>query len=790
MADEVKALEVKVTTSGDPAGAQQVEQALERVVNTAKRAGDGAQDAGRKTSELGNAAENTARKADQAAQATERQAIATDAQRQAAEQATGAAEKLNAEAERSAEAGEAAAAALDQTNEAAGESAESIDEVARRMAEANAKAAEWGNTIARLNNDQLLELEERLRESIKLLDAQGKSSDEARQKLEQLHSLRLDRLSQSMGETARRGSDLTKVATGVQKELRGIQQAGQGANQVLTGLSQGGIGGLITAGRGTATVIRTLATGALSGVLLPAIAAAGAAIFALNKKAEQLEKQIEKMFEEGARRSKEYAEAVERMRAESAKSLEAHVQQIERVAASYTDLIQRMDAAAARQAKVEQANVDAELAKVDRDEQAALAKAKTPEERQRISEAAQDRRTQIRDRADFAVIDTEVLQSRLQAEEATKAVAKAESELAAARVDAEKKAKDAEVARRVAVQTGKESGADSDAAKGARDSAKLADEAAKAAADNVEKLAKSVQSLVDTAEQRARDAEDTEKFIAPAKRAKKQSEVEGRQIQQGADTAARVKELEQEAQDAASRGDFAAQDKAVAERRRLILAKQQRDRAASEAAAPFSPNHLQRVPKDVQIAGEKGTPSINGEVPTAAPKPSSGGKITRGDRAIEVKSGDEGAVRAQQEKDAEAAKVAAQEIVATQANTQTLQQVNASLQELIGAFGKIATAQAHPTAAAVAAPSDAQPADTSEPGDAPAANAAPAPSREVADAARQASGEIAKATGEAVGAIKELGGTVAKGQHAMKREIQAQNRAMEKQDIRQKNARP
>ncbi len=208
-------------------------------------------------------------------------------------------------------------------------------------------------------------------------------------------------------------------------DIRGLSQAGAGLNQTMSGLSQGGVTGLINAFRGLANVVKGLAASALGGVLLPILASAAAAFAYLSKKANENAAAISKMYKDGAEQAKAYEASLKEVKEAAEKSLEAQLQAVNRLADGYKQLIASMDEAASRIGNLRGAEKELALSKIDRDEAAALAGAKTDKERESIKLASASARAGVNGQYGRAAIENDVLGAKVREENANRAISQA-----------------------------------------------------------------------------------------------------------------------------------------------------------------------------------------------------------------------------------------------------------------------------------------------------------------------------------------------------------------------------
>ncbi len=212
------------------------------------------------------------------------------------------------------------------------------------------------------------------------------------------------------------------------KELKSLKEAGSGANQVMTGLQEQGLGGLLTAGRGAIATIRALATGAIGGLLIPVLAVAGGALIALRKIAEQNEKDIKRIFDSHGKAAELYQTKLAELTAATTKDFDAQLKKIQEIAAAYDSVATSIDKAYSRQEKFNAAQESLKSSQTDLAEKKELANAKTPEQEAAIKQKFADRRLASDTQKQFRDFDTVDLQATRQKEEAQKAQLDARNE--------------------------------------------------------------------------------------------------------------------------------------------------------------------------------------------------------------------------------------------------------------------------------------------------------------------------------------------------------------------------
>jgi len=307
---------------------------------------------------------------------------------------------------------------------------------------------------------------------------------------------------------------LADAANDAGKKVGQFKDAAAGAGNVVGGLAQaseGGINGLLGLGRaaeGVRNVLKGLGSTALLAPLLAAFGAVSAAVLALNGRARANRREMELLFKAQEERATALKKVLAELETQSVKSLEAQVAAVKRLTTAYDELLGRMDDATARQKQITEATVSREKALLDRDEQAALAKARTPEERAKITASFAEQRDTLGARVAFAAIETDELNARNRARAAQDAVGARSGALSGAEVDAAAKAQ-ARADAEAAVKAIPKDEFNSANAQATRDALKAAVEAERLSQANLSALRDEVAKLSATAENEAAAAQQT-----------------------------------------------------------------------------------------------------------------------------------------------------------------------------------------------------------------------------------------------------------------------------------------
>jgi hypothetical protein len=224
-------------------------------------------------------------------------------------------------------------------------------------------------------------------------------------------------------EAQKRAASASRTLT---KELGAMRLAGQGVNNVLNGLSQGGIGGMIQAGRGLVDISRAASAGV--GVLTsalklagPAALAAGAAIALMKKAAADNQKEMEKVWDDAAKNREARTKAFEENTQRVIAALKEEKKAVEEVALAYERRQAGIEGSYAREAKLDPAQdalADAQLAEAER---AAMAKATTPEAKAQVKENFRRQREGLDVRRKLVGFDNADLRAGLETQAAEEA---------------------------------------------------------------------------------------------------------------------------------------------------------------------------------------------------------------------------------------------------------------------------------------------------------------------------------------------------------------------------------
>lgn len=359
------------------------------------------------------------------------------------------------------------------------------------------------------------------------------------------------------------------AARGASKEFTALKQSGDDVRRVFTGIqgaAEGGtrgIVGMLNAGRGLVGIFARIGS-VLAGPVGLGLGAAAAGIAYLGRVAKQNQAAIEKVFAEAATRSGDLKTSVEALQKESEKSFAAQVKDVEALEASYGRLLATMDRVGAATKLLNESRTGVLNATMDRDEQAALAKAKTPEERERIARQFATKRLTLQQERDVAGLsDTELnAKNRLEAAQRASRGFFGQREQAEAAVAAAER--DSANATAAAAEVGRGAGIGSSAHQQALAEANRAAAALKAARENATGIFEKTAGGIDKADAEQQQARATLELVELQRQQVKLAQ-ETLQIARTTAAKPQLEDARARAQAAMQAGDAAAQDKAVAE---------------------------------------------------------------------------------------------------------------------------------------------------------------------------------------------------------------------------------
>lgn len=390
---------------------------------------------------------------------------------------------------------------------------QSIEQMADSFAQANTKGAEFGSTIAKLNNEQLLALEERLRSDIKAAGELGQNTDGLKKKLEEVYSTRTSQLDSSLDGLASRSRSAEPGIANLSKTVGSLKTASAGAQQAMNGLAQGGIGGLVQAGRGAITVFTALGSSAIGAVLIPALAAAGAGVIAFNKIIDANREKLDRWAKESDERAAKLKASFESIEAAAKKSLEAQLSDVDKLIASYGELTNAIDRSRQKVADKNAAERDRKIAEINAREAEALEQAKTPEAQSGVKKKfAEDRRV-VTEQAQDIEIENKKLGAEVDAKAAQDALDKANENIRKAAEAAAATAREAkEALDKLSGLKAAGVSPTSQLAKDTLDAAKTAKKKADDAAENEKQVRAKQEPLIQQATQKLEDAQVTKEL--------------------------------------------------------------------------------------------------------------------------------------------------------------------------------------------------------------------------------------------------------------------------------------
>jgi hypothetical protein len=547
---------------------------------------------------------------------------------------------------------------LSHTQEQARKADTSADALARQFGEANRQAAEFGNSLRGLSNDQLLAVEEKLREQIKTTEGLGQSTDELKRKLEAAYNTRtnaqVDELGKRLRDASNQGTNFTRVGQQMTGQLNQTQRAMSGLSNVTAGLARGGFAGAVQAGRGFITILGGISR--LAGPVGIALGAVGAALLVIRKNAAAAREEMEKLAKQGEANVGKYAAELEKLTAATEKQTEAQKTQLAELSAGYERLA--ADIANATTRADAQTNQRKELE---------LAAARNPEDRAEVERKFANieiDNKELRANQQRDVAERELTDLRGQRDSARNAARIIETSVAEKSALAAEATKEAEAAREAAIELRTKYDA-------------FVQEQAGGFTIDTEEF-KRVAAALPAAERRAKtSAQDAFDLVAEAEAAKTAAE----------DARAKLTELEQsliaEMEEAQARIEAAAQaleEAATARKAQAIAAandaiaatnadkaaiedliKQRGAAAASNAASAFRKAEQAIGEKQRAISGRQTTVATGDSIraaeglapttPTAPARSTSGGTITRNGETIDVAPSLAKAAQAQKDRD-------------------------------------------------------------------------------------------------------------------------------------------
>lgn len=393
---------------------------------------------------------------------------------------------------------------------------------------------------------------------------------------------------QRMGEAGRKGfNDFSKAGNDAANIVGNLERASQGGIQ--------GVFGLANAVRALINVVRAgvASTGPL-GLLVTVVGTLGGLFLALTSRSKASGDELVKT----GTKADDLKTKLQELEKAAKASLEAQVGEVKKLGAAYDDVIGKIDAAQARIARLNELRTKEALATLDTAEKQALVAAKTDEEKEAIRRDFAARREATSDSAATAALENRLLNAGVREDAARAAQAQqsaqirgAEGQLRAATsqreaadyavstlfselqkaiaerselgdsLNTKEKATRANELDRRIPELEKEIGK-------AKEQRQLALAAESAAFDNVKTVTIEAQQVINQADEQIAQAEG-EREVVPIEQNILRQQRAGRETVQSAEQQGQIRALETEAQRAMNAGDYAAQDKAVAQIRAL-----------------------------------------------------------------------------------------------------------------------------------------------------------------------------------------------------------------------------
>ena len=354
-----------------------------------------------------------------------------------------------------------------------------------------------------------------------------------------------------------------------------MRQSLYGLKEILSGTINGNMrevaNGFIRIGQASqvanspvAALISGLGRGAAIGGTFAAPAIVG--LLYLRNEAARTRAAISKIFTDHDRETADLKAGYDGIEKAAKVSLDAQLAEVEKLSAGFSDLTSRMDAAQARAKDLFEATNKLSGARIDRDEQAALATAKTPEQRAAIAAAAEAKRTALADNSAKLGLENQASQASVVKTNAEAAKSDAQRAIDAAEADAREKRQAADDAISISGQALRDNGPGSANARRAITAAQAAKKEADLADENLTAVRGKSGAIIDTANKQIETADNTAALVKIqlqaleyAKQAAAQKDVTALQP--------KIADLKARAQTAEEAGNFSEQDKAVAELR-------------------------------------------------------------------------------------------------------------------------------------------------------------------------------------------------------------------------------
>lgn len=254
-------------------------------------------------------------------------------------------------------------------------------------------------------------------------------------------------------------------------------------------------------------------------------------------------------------------------------SLQAQLAEVQKLREGYAELVGQIDAAEQRVAKANELAAKRQIAELNLQEQRALAAAKTDEERAGIQADFARRRELAGDSAAEIALENRLLNAGIREHNARQTITDARGRIDAARFATFAKTQARELAdanfKAALERQRREPGEATDrAVREARDARTVAVQAEEAALENVRTVTIEAQQVISSAEQQIAAAQEIRANV-PIEQQILGLERDARETARAVDVRGQRADLVRQAEEAMLRGDFATQDAAVAQLRRL-----------------------------------------------------------------------------------------------------------------------------------------------------------------------------------------------------------------------------
>lgn len=362
-------------------------------------------------------------------------------------------------------------------------------------------------------------------------------------------------------------------------------QRGSAAKDAFEGLTQasnGGAGAIFGLSKAWKNLTAAFAVNPITAALAAVLGALTLIKKGFDLVASAAEKDLVNAFKDVGKQTELLKQQSTALAAENKKNEDAQKQRIGDLSKAFTELIARQEKAAGRSKENNAATTDVAKAELDNKEQQALAGAKTSEQRDAVKANFAGQRDKLDVVSKGRQLDSEDLQAKLKIRTAEEAQLKLRLEINAAELDLLQKRKSAQDAEALAIDAGREElkfGSRSDPE--ARGIQKLAHDRGREAAlarEDADSAEKRRSNLDDQSTATDSEIDDGRQTLSLNSQRRKllstQTETAGLKNRNQAkekqgDATSRLGDLRNTAREAGASGDFEAQDKAVAEIKKL-----------------------------------------------------------------------------------------------------------------------------------------------------------------------------------------------------------------------------